>query len=138
MFRVSLGLRFGYSAVCWVVGIGAYVSALISFPHTGHRLSAAHGIYFFYEWMALPIMCSVGLVCVVIRPFFLLSAARLYSDVFDVRADIEDDLWEITADGQRGLSWITWAFLALLGGLLVAVFFPDRIGLTELIGRLAH
>ena len=134
----ALGLRFGYSAVCWVVGVGAYVAGVVFSPWRGGDLHTTHGIFMFYQWAAWPIMIAAGVVCVVIRPFFLLGVAQLYTDVFDIRADVEGHVWEITSAGQRSLSWVSLVFILLLSGLLIAVLFPGQIGLTSAIEILAH
>lgn len=138
---LALGLRFGYSAVCWIVAIVAYMAAIAFSPLQESDLRAAHGIYLFYYWAAWPIMSAVAVVCVLVRPFFMLSVAQFYTDVFDIRADVEDDIWAITGGGQRtsaSASWLSLTFLLLLGAILLAVFFRDLIGMTSAIEGLAH
>ncbi|HET9031577.1 MAG TPA: DUF6159 family protein [Dokdonella sp.] len=134
----ALGLQFGYGAVCWVVGIVTYAAALVLSPWRASDLHTPHIIFMFYQWAAWPIMIAAGAVCVVIRPFFLLSVAQLYTDVIDIRADVEGEVWVVTGAGQRSLTWVSLVFAVLLVGLLIAVFFPDQSGLTAVIENLAQ
>lgn len=134
----ALGLRFGYSAVCWIVGIAAYVATIVFLPRTRLDIHAAHGIFKFYFWAAWPISVAVGVVCVVVRPFFLLSVAKFYTDVFDVRDEIRDDMAQMTSEGQRGLSWTTWTFVLMVAVIVVTVCFQDRIGMSGFISGLAQ
>lgn len=124
----AMGLRFGYSALCWVVGIAAYAGAVVYFPRTRIDLHAAHGIFKFYFWAAWPIAVATGVVCVVLRPFFLLGVAKFFTDVFDVRATIRRDVLQMTAYGRHSVSWITWVFLLLLTAIVVAICLPNITG----------
>jgi len=134
----SLGLRFGYSAVCWVIGILAYAMSLVVFAKFGHSGHEAHFIYNFYFLMAGPVFVAVGAVSVLVRPFFVLGVAKLYSNTVDVTAEIERDVKTIPSWESGLLSWKSILFLLLLCILLVAVFFPEEIGLTGWIERLAR
>ncbi len=76
-------LRAGYSALCWIVGIAAYVGAIFLFmvvdivPAGGEVYGH---IYSFYFWAAVPIMISVAIVMLLLRPIYVLALCDLYSE----------------------------------------------------------
>jgi hypothetical protein len=134
----AIGLRFGYSAVCWVVGVLSYFRAIAIYAEFGDRREGPNYVYHFYLLATIPILVSVGIVSVLIRPIFLLSVAKFYSDTIDVRSEIEQDI-ALERSGENSLvSWKTGLFLLLLGELLVAIIFRDQLGLTDWINELAQ
>jgi hypothetical protein len=133
----ALGLRLGYSAVCWIVGIGTYVAVVVLAPRRLHDLNAAHAIFDIYFWAASPIFVAVGIVCVLVRPFFLLAVATFYTEVFDVTTTTARNAANVSPIERRGLSWLTFLFFALSLAVAAAVSFPHGIGLSDFIARLA-
>lgn len=136
--RRALGIRFGYSAACWVIGILSYVAALMVFAVFGEKGHGAHYIYNFYFLMAAPIFIAGGVISVLLRPFFLLSVAHLYTDVIDVTSEIGKGVATVPTWRNSLLSWKSLPFFLLLAVLLVAVFFADQIGLTAWVEHLAQ
>lgn len=134
----TLGLRFGYSAVCWVIGVLSYIAAVFFAAIYGVRGEGAHYIYSFYLLMGFPIFVSVGIVVVIIRPFFLLAVAKLYTDTFDTRCEIEHDIASVSSLQRALFSWRLGIFLLMLGLLLIAIFYGDQLGLTAWIHKLAQ
>ena len=134
----SIGLRFGYSAACWVIGILAYVMSFFLLIKSGHRGHEGHFVYNVYFLMAVPVFVAVGAVSVFVRPFFVLGVAKLYSDTVDVTEEVEKDVKEIPPWEASLLSWKMLLFLLMLCVLLAAVFFPEQIGLASWIERWAH
>jgi len=134
----AIGLRLGYSAVCWVVGITTYVLSLFLVVRDGVHPGQHEFIYNFYLWAAIPIVISAGLIAVVLRPFYLLSVARFYTDMNDVRGEVERDLSATQSAPDLALSWRAIVFMWMLGALVVAVCFGDQLGLTAGIRMLAQ
>lgn len=132
----AIGLRFGYSAVCWIIGILAYLAAIIYFAYFGSDEHQSHWLYNFYFLMTGPIFVAVGIVTVLLRPFYLLGVAKFYTDSIDVSAEIEKDL-RTPHHGNFLFSKSFIIFLVLLCVLMACVFFPDQLGITTLINRLA-
>ena len=134
-----IGLRLGYSGVCWIVGILTYIAAAFFVYKIGlFNTKQSAFIYHFYLIMALPLFITIGLITIVIRPFFLLGVAKIYSDVIDVKTETELDIKQIPIFTDFLLSWKTLVFVFLLSQLLLVIFFGDRIGFVHWIHHLAQ
>lgn len=133
----ALGLRLGYSAVCWVIGVLSYGAAVAIFAKFGAGTHGPHWLYNAYFLMALPTFFAVGVVSVLVRPFFLLSVAKFYTDLVDVRPEVEADIAAAPAWERSLLSWHSAVFVLLLAMLVADVFFADQLGLTAWIKQLA-
>lgn len=77
-------LRAGYSALCWIVGLGAYLCGLLFidtglFPHELKR-HILDNIYFFYLYVGIPAVLGAGAVVLFLRPIFVLASCELYSE----------------------------------------------------------
>lgn len=76
-------LRAGYSALCWIVGIGTYVGSILLFiavdivPKGGEIYSHIYTMYF---WVAVPILIAVAIIMLLLRPIYVLALCDLYSD----------------------------------------------------------
>ena len=82
-FNEVAKLRAGYSLLCWIVGISAYVGtiALFNFVDIIPKSSEVYGhIYSFYLWAAIPILVALSIVMLLLRPIYILSICDLYSD----------------------------------------------------------
>jgi len=134
----TLGLRMGYSAVCWLVGILAYLGAILLYAVFPVSLEESHGIFNFYLLMAIPIVIAVCIIAVFIRPIFLLGVAKFYTDVIDVNAEMKKDETSLPSLSDFLLSWKTIIFAFLLIEVLLALFFGDRIGFVRWIHQVAH
>jgi hypothetical protein len=142
----AIGLRLGYSAVCWVIGVLAYAGCWITFRYFGTGVNGPHWLYNFYFLMAVPTFFAVGIVTVLVRPFFLLSVAKFYTDLIDVTAEVSEDLGHKAGEEPRvgsdahaktGISWTFALFVVLLAMLLADVFFAQQLGLLDWIKHLA-
>lgn len=76
-------LRAGYSAVCWIVGIGSYLGALFLFS----ALELAPGkddlyghMFEFFFWAGGPVLAAAAVVMLFLRPLYVLAMCDLYSD----------------------------------------------------------
>lgn len=133
----AIGLRLGYSAVCWIVGILAYITGIFILGASGFTMHDKHAIYNFYFIMAIPILFAVGVICILVRPIFLLGTAKFYTDSINVTAEIEKDITQTPTVGNFLSSWKTIIFLVLVIILLICLFFGNQIGLTGFIEQLA-
>lgn len=128
----AMGLRFGYSLVCWVVGIAAYIGAVYWLMNGGIEWGEENWVYSMYEWVFLPILVSVGVVTVLIRPFFLLGVAQLYTDVYGYdESHIEQAL------APRASTYLFIVFVLVCIGVLLAAFFGEELGIQQWIEGLA-
>jgi hypothetical protein len=133
----ALGLRLGYSAVCWVIGIASYVSAIFLFQY-GWGPRRPHYIYEGYLLLAIPAFVAAGIVTVVIRPFYLLSVARFYTDANDVTGEVNKDVTSVPGWLDLLSSQNALCFCVTFAVVFLAVFFGDQIGLTAWINGLAQ
>jgi hypothetical protein len=132
----AFGLRFGYSAICWVVGIAAYVGAFYFRDSVGGSPKQAHGLYNFYFLMAVPIFFAVGIVSVIVRPFYVLSVASFYTELVGVKKEVESDTKSVSSWEMRLLSWQSILFLAMAATLLITLLFSDQLGIRHWVAYL--
>jgi Flp pilus assembly protein TadD len=126
-FLEVAALRAGYSALCWVVGIGAYIGALLFFLFFPANIAPAHDevyghIYTFYFWAGVPIIIAAGMVMLFLRPVYVLALCDLYSDHLKSRNKKVD----FPANPTKATSAMV-AFAVLC--VLVGVVFMYRIEL---------
>ncbi|MCR9242046.1 MAG: transposase [Rhodobiaceae bacterium] len=131
----TIGIRMGYSLVCWIVGVAAYVGALFWFMKFGAYGEHPNFIYNFYFLAAFPIFVAVGVVAVLIRPFFLLSVAKLYMD----HAMTDEDAALLVPDvPERQHYTMSFVFALLTVALLGAYFFGDELGIRDMVEAIAQ
>lgn len=134
----AIAIRFGYSGICWIVGIATYIGAFAYMCMMGFRAEGENGIYTFYFFMTMPIFISVGVISVLVRPFFLLMVAKLYTDVIQPQDLLAAAGHPETAE-DRAPSWPVFFFAgAVLFAVLTAVFLADEIGLRAWVEDLAR
>jgi Flp pilus assembly protein TadD/uncharacterized membrane protein len=130
-FLEVAALRAGYSALCWVVGIGAYFGALVFFTvmDTGPAHHEIHGrIYTFYFWAAVPILIAAGMVMLFLRPIYVLALCDLYSDHLKNRGE---EVKLLEGPGKATSAIVAFAVLCLLVG--VVFMYRDELGVTRML-----
>ncbi len=130
----AIGIRMGYSLICWVIGVLAYLGGLAFAMRWGNSIGAANGVYSFYLLMAAPIFVAVGITAVVVRPFYLVMVARLYSEVVPLSRLPDPDMRE----ASRGMDYVALLFAVLFCVTIAFYFFGDQLGLRGWIERLAE
>lgn len=133
----ALGLRLGYSAVCWIVGIASYVLCIFSIRY-GWAPDHPHYIYDAYVVATVPAFIAAGILNVVIRPFYLLSVALFYSDTNSVAGEVNQDIAAVPGWLDVLSSGNTLCFCVTFAAVFTALFFGDQIGLTTWIEGLAQ
>jgi hypothetical protein len=131
----ALGLRLGYSAVCWLVGVSTCAGTLAMLARSNFAAHVNH-LYDFYVLLALPVCLAAGAVSVLVRPFFLLGVARFYTDCIDVKAEIDADVAAEPHWAETVLSWRQAVFLVPLAVMVGVVLFGDALGIADWIRRL--
>jgi uncharacterized membrane protein len=124
-------LRAGYSALCWIVGISAYLGSIALFVIVDivPEGEAVYGYVFeFYFWAAVPVLIAVAFVVLLLRPIFILALCDLYSDYLDKNGTPAD----LPENPSRATSALV-AFVCLC--LLVAVVYLYRVelGIVDLL-----
>jgi hypothetical protein len=136
----ALGLRLGYSAVCWIVAALSYILSIayLFFYVSHYRHGEFPKIYEFYFIMAVPIILAVGIIIVLIRPFFVLGVAAFYTDHIDVKTETEKDVMTVPPFINVLFSWGMILFIFLVAQVLLIIFFGDKLGWVNWIHHLAQ
>lgn len=127
-------LRAGYSALCWIVGIGAYIGTIFffrSFPDLVNWAAPVESqIYKFYFWVAVPMLSAVGIVVLFLRPIYIISSCDIYADY--VHAQGENLMLPPPPPGSRKGDTAFAAAVLLAAAILLFMFLRDRLGLPAL------
>jgi hypothetical protein len=118
------------------VGIAAYVGAFYFRDSVGGSPKQAHGLYNFYFLTAVPIFFAVGIVSVIVRPFYVLSVASFYTELVGVKKEVESDTKSVSSWEMRLLSWQSILFLAMAATLLITLLFSDQLGIRHWVAYL--
>ena len=122
-------LRAAYSAICWVVGILAYIGGIFTMIYMGDSIYASTGglaIAKIYQFLLFPIAIAVSVVMIFLRPIYVLTLCDMYSDFLKSEGK-EADLPDDPSSGRKAT--ITFCILCVLVALLVV--FKDELGLTN-------
>lgn len=128
-----IGIRMGYSLICWVVGICAYIGGILYLTKFGFhdKHSYTITIYNFYLTLVIPIFIAVGVISVLVRPFFLIMISKLYTDVISL-----DQAATVVPQGRK-FNFLALLFAVLLSILLLLYFFGDQLGIRQWIESIA-
>jgi hypothetical protein len=113
----TIGIRMAYSLLCWIVGVLAYLGAIVFFMMFGGPLGGENGLYHFYMLMGAPIFFAVG-VTSLLRPLFVIAVSKLYTDVIPVDVETGPSI----AEAETVIDIPAIAFVMLLGFLLTLYF----------------
>lgn len=127
----AIGIRMGYSLICWIIGIATYVGGLSYLIAFGGSAGYVNKIYNFYVLMAVPIVLAVGVTAVLVRPFYLVMVAKLYTDV----VPIDREATALTHD--KKFDTLAFVFAVLLCFLLGFYLFGDELGIRAWVESLA-
>ena len=130
-FLEVAALRAGYSALCWVVGIGAYFGAILLFVAVdivpAHDEIYGH-IYTFYFWAAVPILIAASMVMLFLRPIYVLALCDLYSDHLKNR----NEEVNLPANPTKATSAMV-AFGALCVLVGVVFMYRNELGVMDML-----
>lgn len=129
----AIGLRFGYSLLCWIVGIAAYIVACFWIGHADIVRGSDNWVFRIYQWLFIPLVGALGIVTVCMRPFYLLSITKLYAE----QIGIDEHYFMQPTDTSTGFKVVTAIFLFVLIGMLCVASMPDQVGITGLFSHLA-
>jgi hypothetical protein len=116
----TIGIRMGYSLICWIIGLLAYAGAVVTFMMFGSSPTGENWVYHGYVLVGAPIFFAVGIVSL-IRPVFVLAISKLYTDVVPVNVEIEGT---VTVESGTEIDWLTLTF-AMLTGITLALYFTS-------------
>ncbi|OGS13291.1 MAG: hypothetical protein A2234_07950 [Elusimicrobia bacterium RIFOXYA2_FULL_58_8] len=131
-FKDVVILRAGYSLLCWVIGVGAYIGAILLFMHfpglVNWKLGVEGQMYSIYFWVAVPIIISTGVVMLFLRPVYVISACDIYADYVQGR---QENLM-LPPPPQRSGGTSSLIVFIILGLIMAAVFlYRYELGLMK-------
>lgn len=131
----AIAIRMGYSLLCWIVGISSYGGTIWYLSAFGNLDKEPNWVYDFYVLMAIPIVIAVGVVAVLVRPFYLIMVAKLYTDVVQLPPLPEKP----ETPDQMSLTEliVLGVFVFLFVFLLVMYLLGDHLGVRAWIEGLA-
>lgn len=127
----TIGIRMGYSLVCWIIGIAAYIGSICYFIAYGEHDSKVNEIYNFSFLMAVPIFIAVGVTSVLVRPFYLIMISKLYTDTIPLTNEVTEQ------PENKSFDLLALFFAVLFGSLLSIYFFGEQLGIREWVEALA-
>ena len=124
-------LRAGYSTLCWVVGISAYIGSICLFaivdPLPENEEIYGH-IYTFYLWAAVPILIAAAVVILFLRPIYVLALCDLYSDYLDQKGTAVS----FPPNPSKGASAMV-AFGSICLVVALIYFYRSELGLVDML-----
>ncbi len=122
-------LRFGYSSVCWIVGILCYVSIIFFIVRFPSNLQIRGSmVYSFYMLAGLPMLLNLAIIMLLFRPLYLISACRIYVNY----ARDNNVHLKLPSNSPKILSSII-AFLLLCLFATIIIYFRDELGITKIL-----
>jgi predicted Zn finger-like uncharacterized protein len=124
-------LRTGYSLICWIVGILTYVGGVAFIIKSGQldfNADSGSQMTTFLMLIGVPLLVSVGVIQMLIRPVFIISLCDIYSRYLED----EGESPELPESPGRGVEvLVAFTILALIiAGILI---FPRHLGILELL-----
>lgn len=126
-----LKVRGGYSAICWIIAVAAYIGSMVFFIGFPSPFSAEHRMFSFYAWMGVPILVAVGVINILVRPIYVIASCQMYSDFLKESGRSV----EFANLPGRGMSTFA-AFLVLCIMVLVTFLYREEIGLMALLSAI--
>lgn len=120
-------LRFGYSFLCWIIGISCYVGVVFFFAFMDN-MPERYDIYSWYFYAGFPIILAALIVIVLFRPLYIISACRIYVS-YACDAGIKPNL---PKSAPKVVSLLI-VLLLLMGLLGAALLFHTELGIDKFI-----
>lgn len=78
-FMPLVKLRLAYTLICWIVGIGSYVSLFFIGKYILSAMHSDYDMYTFYFYCGLPMIVALLIIMLIFRPLYIISACRIYA-----------------------------------------------------------
>jgi len=127
-------LRAAYSLLCWIIGILAYVGAIITLIFMGDEIYALSGglaIAKIYLYMVIPIAVSVSVVMILLRPIYVLTICDMYSDYLSQNNE-KANLPNNPENGKKAVI----LFIVICAIVALIASFREQIGLTNVLSEI--
>ncbi len=130
-FVPLLKLRLGYSFICWVLGVGCYISMIFLMPWIAQFNVGHNEIFNFYFIAGFPALVALTFIMIIFRPIYIISACRIYA-FYTREKNIEINL----PQQSSGLVSSMVAFVIMLIIFGTVILYRDELGLSELLSTL--
>lgn len=122
-------LRVAYSAICWILGIGAYVLLIFILIKYPNLMSSENKIYNFYMLAGLPMMFALTFIMIIFRPLYIISSFRIYANYMrEKRITIT-----LPQKSPAYTALIVFGILIILVG--TTYIYRDEIGITKILSN---
>jgi len=121
-------LRGGYSVACWVIGIVTYIGSIVFIMKVDPLFQSDHAIYTFYLWMGVPILISVGVIKLFVRPIYVIASCQLYSDYLKEKGEYLE-FKDLPSKGESSFV----AFLTLCVFLFTIFLYREESGIMSIL-----
>lgn len=121
-------LRGGYSAMCWVIGVAAYVSSIIFFCTSPDLFNSDHEMFTFYLWMGIPILIAVGVIKLFVRPIYVIASCELYAEYLHEKGE-SVSFGVLPSQGTSAFV----AFLVLCVFAVTVFLYRNELGLMSVL-----
>ena len=78
-FMPLVKLRLAYALICWIVGIGSYISIFFFLKRIVFAMHSEYDMYTFYLYCGLPMIVALLIIMLIFRPLYIISACRIYT-----------------------------------------------------------
>ncbi len=128
-------LRAGYSSLCWIIGIGAYVGGIalaVMFPELmPAEVATSTGIKHIYLSATIPLMIALAIVMVILRPIYVIAVTDLFADHLEaVNQPIELE----KAPSQWAKAVAAVGLIAIT--VVVGAVFRQELGIMDLLAHI--
>jgi hypothetical protein len=128
-------LRAGYSLISWIVAIIAFLATIAFFIKFNNLVPFASNkaqdyIPSFYFWAGIPVMTSIALIQLLIRPIYIVSLCDIYSDM------IEEKNGELMLKNSGNGFWSILTFIIFIALVIAGCFYHNELGISELFEQL--
>ena len=131
-----IGIRMGYSLVCWVVGIASYIGAILFFAKFGDFRIQTKQIYNFYTLMAVPLIVSVGVITVLVRPFYLIMMSSVYTHAMPTELPLSAQ--DSQASGAQLVNLVAVFLCGFFAVFIAITLMGDDLGMRAWVESLAQ
>lgn len=126
-FLPLIKLRLGYSFICWIVGIGCYISIALFFAYMD-KMPDEYDIYSWYFYAGFPLILALLIIMILFRPLYIISACRIYIN-YACDEGIKPNLPQRTSAFINIL--VIFICLAVIVG--VAMLYHQELGIDALM-----
>jgi hypothetical protein len=121
-----IGIRLGYSLICWIIAILSYVACILYLIHLEYQVD--YNKVFELSLITLfPAICAVAAIFIIVRPIFLICMAKVYTDVLYDEAD------QISVNVGMGKLIAATTMLLMWTGAMICLANPEWFGIPSLI-----